>query len=88
MREQKIENIFNIFKTIYKVATENVYDERLEYIFFKLIDIKDENTNNEVLNKLKNISQKVKSELDKLGIENTIISGYNLDYRRISTYIY
>lgn len=88
MREQKIENIFNIFKTICKVAKENVYDERLEYIFFKLIDIKDENINNEVLNKLKNISQKVKSELDKLGIENTIISGYNLDYRRISTYIY
>lgn len=88
MKEQKIENIFNIFKAIYKVTKENVYDERLEYIFFKLIDIKDENINTEVLNKLKNISQKIKSELDKLEIENTIISGYNLDYRRISTYIY
>lgn len=88
MREQKIENIFNIFKAIYKVAKENVYDERLEYIFFKLIDIKDENINNEVLNKLKNIAQKVKSELDKLGIENTIISGYNLDYRKKGSYIY
>ena len=88
MREQKIENIFNIFKTIYKVAKENVYDERLECIFFKLIDIKDENINTEVLNKLKNIAQKVKIELDKLGIENTIISGYNLDYRRKGSYIY
>lgn len=88
MREQKIENIFKIFKIIHKIAKENVFDERLEYIFFKLTNIKDENIKNEVLNKLKNIAKKVKIELDKLGIENTIISGYNVDYRKISTYIY